>query len=598
MFKKRPIIKSFSNLRNSERRKLVKATITDYTLPELSLSSKFLEQYLFPKVIEKAVFKTRTVTGTIYVDKNTGKPIWFETRDSKRLRPTLYTLWKSPYLLPIVHTPADVVKRLINGADLMIPGCIPPFDSELVEGALVSISAIESPKVIVAIGYCEVNLAGLTNVSTLSGRGVKIIHCYNDELFRIEQKLEPDPLPHDYDITLPVDKAKLLVLLQSQQSEDDDGSIEILNNNKREHEIDENKDEFGGDNKTKNLNHSDDDNGYQLSVEDVDEFFIRAVVSAIAQDKLELPMNISTFISAHVLENLPPVSSDIVNMKKTSWKKPLKFLQAMQSVKLLKLKGKGTNVMITEVAGKEHPKIANFEPYRTVKPKKNRTKNRENTVSPDSVINVFQLYSPRSCTREFFNKLDENFDQYYEAHDIHVLLDTYIRKFHLPLPSDRKIIRVDESLRNMGVKGERGNLVKRNCVYSMIMAHKANFQPYYKIENALLEENSITRTKGKLRKGFPPKINVGLELKIGRKVMTAISGLEPYDIEPQDLAAILKNKCSGSTTISKLDDSQAKVSVQGSHIQNVQEVLTKKYSIKESWINILGTRRIHNRMKR
>jgi len=575
----------------------MKATIADYTLPELSLSSDFLEQYLFPKVIEKANFKTRTVIGVIYVDKATGKPIWFKTRDSRRLRPTLYTLWKSPYLLPIVHTPAEVVKRLINGADLMAPGCIPPFDPELTEGALVAISAVESPKVIVAIGYCEINLAGHTTASTLSGRGVKVIHCYNDELFRIEQKLEPDPLPHDYDITLPTDKAKLLVLLQSWQRDNGIDLTDTVSNDIEELKLTENKPEnetiLSRDDEKENTNLADHEDTYELSTEDVDDFFIRAVVGAIVQDKPELPMNISTFISAHILKNLPPVSPDIVNIKKTSWKKPLKFLQAMQNLKLLKLKGKGTNVMVIEVAGKDHPKIANFEPFRTIRPKKNRQIGKENGTSRE--ISVFQFYLPRSTTREFFNRLDENYDQYYEAHDIHVLLDTYIRKFHLPLPNDRKVIRVDQVLRSMGVKAERTNVIKRNRVYTMVMAHKANFQPYYRIENALLEENNITSTKRKLKKGFPPKINVGLELKIGRKVMTAITGLEPYDIEPQDLADILKNKCSGSTTVSKNENEQAKVSVQGSHIQSVQELLTKKYSIKESWVNIQNTRRIHNR---
>ena len=40
----------------------------------------------------------------------------------------VYTLWKCPDLLPILSTPAPVIPKLINGADLMIPGG-PPFRS-------------------------------------------------------------------------------------------------------------------------------------------------------------------------------------------------------------------------------------------------------------------------------------------------------------------------------------------------------------------------------------------------------------------------------------------------------------------------------------
>lgn len=49
-------------------------------------------------------------------------PVFFEIADHERLLPTVYTLWQVPELVPYFTTFPQVLLKLANGADLMVPG--------------------------------------------------------------------------------------------------------------------------------------------------------------------------------------------------------------------------------------------------------------------------------------------------------------------------------------------------------------------------------------------------------------------------------------------------------------------------------------------
>lgn len=96
----------------------------------------------------------------------------------------VYTLWKNPTLLPLLHTHSPVFEKLQTGADLMIPGLIgPPFPAGATKGKLVGIATSESPTVAVAVGICDVDVCGLSKVVGERGRAVRIVHWVGDEIF-------------------------------------------------------------------------------------------------------------------------------------------------------------------------------------------------------------------------------------------------------------------------------------------------------------------------------------------------------------------------------------------------------------------------------
>ena len=174
MFKKPAQIKPSSNIKTSERKRLLSVIGDTYSIPLNELSKEEIEK-IVPPTIKKASFVNfEKVTGSIYFDENE-IPVWFHTRDSD-IYPTIFTLMKYPTLLPTIKTHPHVLGILSKGADLMLPGTIPPFDPRTIRGAIVGIVSLEEPDKITAIGHCKLNLPQFDSVVGRSGIAVGIIH--------------------------------------------------------------------------------------------------------------------------------------------------------------------------------------------------------------------------------------------------------------------------------------------------------------------------------------------------------------------------------------------------------------------------------------
>lgn len=585
MFRKEPEVKSFSNLKGSERKRLLKTTLDQYDLPELP--REFVNENLFPKVIEHASYETapyggRTVKGTIYLDEQTKLPIWFDTRDSNGFIPTVYTLWKAPYLLPVVYTHMGVLERLSNGSNLMIRGCMVPFSSQLKKGNLVAVSVIERPHVMVAVGYCMMNLYEINQITDdVSGVAVDIAHVYMDRLYQLDHKLEPIPLPEEpEDIPeLPVQESNVETNVEPDEIESNeiepnveptlesnvDSNVESTVEPTQIDQVTTKTEELTVESVSPLAPEAEPEEApYQLTTDDVDQFFIRSLLYTITQETLDLPMSSSTLMT-HILKNLPPVNPNQVNMKKTSWRKSAKFFKAMDKLGLAKVKGKGDSLTVISVAGKDNPKVAGFEPYRVKKIGAVHTEKEEVRMT------VEQMYKPRSPTRPIFNALDKEYDRYYTERELKVLISAYMSRL---VDKDPKMVKVDETLQGMGVSG---GSVARSKVLGIVLNPK-NFQLYYRIYKG--------EPSGKLRKGNPPSVRILVEQIRGRKkTMTRVSGLETYYIEPEQFAGMVRVKCSGSTTVTESAEGYV-VSVQGSHERTVEELLVKEYGLRSSWIAV------------
>lgn len=173
MFKKKPTIKPLAPLRSSDRRKTADAIIADYALelPQTqdasteekaaaTASHTSLRNGLLPDNIQTARFITthgpelKQASGTLYVgslDGEGARVLWFEIEG--KTYPSVYTLWKHPQLVPLLHTHEPVVKKLQGGADLMIPGLAggPPFPEKAKKGAIVAVASTDRPSVPVAV---------------------------------------------------------------------------------------------------------------------------------------------------------------------------------------------------------------------------------------------------------------------------------------------------------------------------------------------------------------------------------------------------------------------------------------------------------------
>ena len=91
------------------------------------------------------------------------------------------------------------------------------------------------------------------------------------------------------------------------------------------------------------------------------------------------------------------------------------------------------------------------------------------------------------------------------------------------------------------------------------------------------------------RKGLPPPITLSVEKRQGNKVVTKISGLEEYLVDPDRLASELRTLLAGATTLDDAPGSSGKkrdVFVQGPHCARVADHLAAMYQVPRKYIDI------------
>ena len=105
----------------------------------------------------------------------------------------VYTLWRHPGLLPLLHTPESVLSKLRTGADLMTPGLAggPPFPTRATKNSVVAIASLDKPSVPMVVGICEIDVSALKQVQGLKGHAVRGVHWDGDEIWAWSQSGQP-----------------------------------------------------------------------------------------------------------------------------------------------------------------------------------------------------------------------------------------------------------------------------------------------------------------------------------------------------------------------------------------------------------------------
>ncbi|QHS72329.1 Tma64p [Saccharomyces paradoxus] len=554
MFKKEPHIKALSNLKNSERKKLL----------QTCKKQTNNEEYTFQtSTIKQTNFSGQKSIGTVYTDEN-NTPILFKEKHNEQLFPTVYSCWENPTLLPIVLTHGFVIEEhLFNGANLMISGSIPPFDPRCKIGTICGVASKQAPKVVLAIGVVELDLPSYGRVIGETGVAVKVIHHFNDGLSKaFKMKLEPPTA-------------------LCTESDDENTSSKHMERPEQSKDVEEAQESaqeanFNVEEIAEVLDH--------LTVSDVDYFITRALYYSLTQDKgLVLPISASNFISNHIMRNLPPIDHNEVNVKKTSWKKSAKFLKHFEREGFLKLKGKGDDLTIV---GKNTDKdeLKNFVPYKLGC--SNATKESgENTTSKEKTSGMMYsltLYKPFNLAKEFLKEVDLGCHTYYTSQDIRTAASQYISIKNLADTKDKGKVVMDDLLFDMVNKKKKNSDISRiiaraEILHPLLANNFTEFYQIFKSDDTLLFKAPM--------KGSLPRIKIITEMKIGRKVITKVSNFEVFQVDSESLAADLRKICSGSTTISESQTfKSAEVQVQGPHGQSIIDHLNK-LGIPNKWID-------------
>jgi translation initiation factor 2D len=195
MFRKDFKSKGHTQVKSSDRKKLRQQLQQIYPILNDDLLSLIVP---LGKGEDFTSCKILLSTGDDIVVYSTNKIPWFFIIDDKieRLFPTVYLLWKCPDLLPIkFHTHKHVFSKLINGADLMLPGLILPSGGVTLQTLrhikrddLCSI-CLDDNRYPIGIGQTTMDGEDMY-MSGMKGRGILTLHLYQDALWNIGPRSE------------------------------------------------------------------------------------------------------------------------------------------------------------------------------------------------------------------------------------------------------------------------------------------------------------------------------------------------------------------------------------------------------------------------
>ncbi|KAI8968732.1 eukaryotic translation initiation factor SUI1 family protein [Trametes punicea] len=587
MFKK-PLadLKTSAPLRSSDRRKLKQRVLQSYTAlqPEDG-------DLLVPDGLQSQKFSTHHDEPGVAYSSPEGDPLWFTIgKGSEDLIPTVYTLWKRPDRLPFLSTPAPVVPKLINGADLMIRGVI-QHSPDLVPDQLVAVTqyhrgAIGPP---IAVGRMAVSSDTLRSAEEgdVKGKAVYILHTWKDALWELGPSKKTDvPAPRDLK-TSEVNTEEE----PAQQAADDDGPI--ASEEKTEPSVAEAE---------SGVNESGDavavqPDAAEESADDVSSLLRAALIQAIGNTLSSLPpssfpISASTFWSAYVLPARPAYALDMydlrgnaIDVKHSTFKSVKTFLRASAKEGLIKLKESKSDLMVTAVFP-QHPDVDSRQPHRTIGDIEAKAKKAEDRVQKEreeeekrkGETQVVELWKPFGTTIPFFVAAGKDTSDLYTIADVRNIVNDYISSRNLINTNDQQYINIstDQAFANaVSVKGEETpEFMKRDEVLRRVRAH---MQTWHEIR---AEGRDVVRKKGELK-----PISVVVKIRQGRKACTLITGFEPFGLQADELAEELRKVCASSTSVTQVQGkpNSLEVMVQGKQIKSVVDLLITR-GVPKRWI--------------
>lgn len=281
----------------------------------------------------------------------------------------------------------------------------------------------------------------------------------------------------------------------------------------------------------------------EITLEEADAAFESAFSRVLATHH-EYPIDMAAFATL-LKENL---GMDIV-IKQTSWKKMAKFLKEQEKKGLVSLRERqGGDIVVMSAQQTEPLSEDQGAPRQSSKTKKKVTG-----------IEAYQLYRPRSALKPL-----GFVGEYLTAAELKKQVADYLTSHDLGTGRE---IRPDAALQS--IIGGAKDLVLRDEIMPAVLKNCAVHHVIFRTG----DENSK-----KIKKGVIPKINIKTQRRGGNKVVTIVTGMEAFYVEPKELAEELRVACAGSTSADK-----GSVLVQGNHVDKICRVL-EGHSVRPAWI--------------
>jgi translation initiation factor 2D len=641
MFKKTFAVKPLAPLRSSDRRKLADQIIEDYGInrtadtvdteqtadekAEAVAARTSLRNSILPENVQSARFTTtvgpdlRQASGTLYVGSQEGEDariLWFQI-DGKTF-PSIYTAWRNVDIVPLLHTPDIVVKKIQGGADLMTPGLAagPPFPSRATKGAVVAIASTDRPSVPMAIGVCGIDVSALQKVQGAKGHAVESMHWVGDELWSFSTsgksgQQPPEELPKWSQILATSELANHTESLDLHDANEDGGVTLQHKTSAAAHEVD--LAEIAKSSTTAAEDTSKPEDHKELTQSEIDDAFRQAFLYGVCHHKasypaqknfgIAFPINQSALMSTLVQPFLPaftPEQSQQLQIKKTSWKNIKKFVKSLDKERIVKSKDQDGNQTVIWDIDFEDQAVLNFKPYRLPKKEVSDTArgdgaSKSNYEGDDSIgqkLRVITLYKPTAKQQSLFTTPAGSKSSYSRS-EVQEYISSYVDSEQLVSASNKRIIKLNPTLANSVFDGS-GSLdkevlakgsVPRDALVDRVLNGMAT--------SYVILRNDADATSVKAKSGTPPKVTITLETRTGHKTVTKVSGLEAYHVNPRPLADELRKTCAGSTSVEPLAGAAKKnekqvmeVMIQGPQKDAVLKALERR-AVEKRWVEVV-----------
>ncbi|KAI9091469.1 hypothetical protein DFS34DRAFT_326062 [Phlyctochytrium arcticum] len=589
MFRKPHHLKPQWHLRGSDRRKLCQDLVETYPAVTPARAATLIPSKEAKDGSSGQVVAAKFIThaedpGTLYsVD---GQPVLWRDQGG-RVYPTVYALWQIPEMLPPIYTHGPVLRKLCDGADLMLPGVIVPADG-LGEFEYGRVTAVFVKGIPMAVGTMVTSSDALRRQGgELRGKGVKIMHVFGDHLWAQGTKADP---PTSEDLRMnEVDEESDQSSWTMVDEEDLVGELQGLSVEPAAVPVSASVEEAPSE-------HEEEDAEPHISPAEMDALFDSALLTAL-KTKLHgnpklLPLASSLLFSSYILPCRPLGST--LDIKLSSYKKVGKFLKGAEKKGWIKLKERGGETVLTGV-NFSHPGIVGFDPPHKVagdakppptpsssNPSAPSTPSSPSNTNPSSSdpspgFTLLDLHKPIQKLIPLFASIGQGPDLLYIPSDVRAAVDAYASKHNLTLPSNPRHITIDPILADAILVPAEYNTINHLPRDEITTRFLDRMQKYHRL-------TTPSRPDAVIAPGVLKPISLSVEKRQGRKTVTKVLGVERLGINPDDLASKLRVRCAASTSLTPIPSSKNNIAgmeimVQGSKIREVCLTLEKDFGV-------------------
>ncbi|TFY76449.1 hypothetical protein EWM64_g7560 [Hericium alpestre] len=586
MFKK-PLsdIKTSAPLRGSDRRKLKQRVVETFALKDSEDGN-----LLVPEGLQSMKITTHARDPGILYFGPDGDPLWFTIgKNSNELIPTLYTLWKRPFLIPgWISTPGLVVP-ILAGAQISWCPAVSPVSSmfyltALTPGALVCITTHQDRArgPAFAVGRMAVHGAQIVSNQVTKGKAVTILHIFRDHLFMMGSKCQPpEPMPFTATSTSK-DEGGATV----EEVTEGVGKVALEEAGSAEEASGDGNGAAQGD---REASPSEED---KLSPEEVSSILRSSLLQALQTSLSSLPPSAfpipaTTFYTSHILPARPAslTQTTPIDIKHSAFKSLTAFLKQSEKQGLLRLKESKPDVSIAAVFP-THADVASHNLHRTVgdidnvkrKEKERAEKKEQEEEAREHSLSVVKLWKPHTISLKFFEDLQMDTSTLYTHSNVKTALNKYIAAHNLVNKQEKQYINVGSDAILAAMLSKKGasapEFSKRE---ELLFALLDRMQPWHRVQ--LGSSDPITK-KGQLR-----PISVIVKIRQGRKACTLITGFEQFQLASDAIAEALRARCASATAVTPVPGKSAgeEIMVQGKQIKPVVDYLLGE-GVPKRWI--------------